>query len=475
MAYIQIPYISGQYSGLSNELLLTPDKHKVIYNGSFNNFGKWEARAGNTKISDVGSGNLLGMHDASFSDGTHVHIGHNTTKVYNLQSGAQLGSATWTTGLTTEYANFLNLVFVVNGTDAMSTITSTGTKVTTTNVTSAPVSNYIVRHGSRLWTNDTTNLRRVHRSSVPTSGAITWDTSLEFFDVDSSGDKVTGIHSARNTVMAFTNIDVEIRYFTRARLGVLTGVGTLSHRSIITKQGTTYWSHPDKDAGFAGIYAYNGTGADEAKLVSSPIQDVFDAMTDTQWDNIVAWEEGSSLVFYLGGDVSMDYGTVNAVSLNLKNNGWSTHYYPYTILCAGTFLNSTSLTTESYIGDDAATTYSRTGTRDEKQAGGAYFDIESFWESHSIYDREDPFQYNHFDTISVKGDAMGNTNIISQGSQDTEPFESPLKQTYQAEDIWDAPLDANGSAVTVKQTMNGRTGQSVKGYRISYTKSGDPN
>jgi hypothetical protein len=473
MSKILVLYISGQYSGFHNRLLLTPDKHKIVYNGSFNDFGMWQARDGCTKISDVGSGNLLGMHDAVFADGTHIHLGHNTTKVYNLQTGAQFGSATWTTGLKTEYANFLGLVFVVNGTDGMSTLSSAGVKVTDTNVTGAPVANYITEYGSRIWANDTTNKRRVHRSNAVAAGAITWDTSLEFFDVDGSGDFITGLHKARNTLMAFTNKDVEIRYFTRARLGILPNCGTLSHRSIITKKGTTFWSHPDKDKGFAGIMSYTGTGADEAQIVSTPVQDVFDTMTDSQWDDIVAWEEGSSIIWYLGGDITMPYGTVNAVSLNLKNNGWSTWYLPYTIKCAGTFMNSTTLTTQSYIVDSAATTYSRTGTRDEEQAGGTYTDIESFIQSYPLSDPADPFQYNNFGKLQVMGDVFGSTTAFTKGSRDTQFFESQLEQNPNDPSIFETPIDAKGTSVEIKLALKDTAVQSIQGYSIEYEKEGE--
>ena len=472
MSNILVPYISGQYSGFNNDLLMTTDKHKVIYNGSFDDFGMWQARLGTTRVRDLGSGDVLGMHDAAFSDGTHVHLATVGDKIFNAQTGNEFSSHAYTTGKVTEFANFLNLVFVVNGADAMSTVNSSGTYEGTTNVSGAPVSNYVTEYGSRIWTNDTSNLRRVHRSNSVSSGAITWDTNLEFFDVDGSGDYLTGLHKARNTLMAFTNIDVEIRYFTRARLGILTNVGTLSSRSIITKRGTTFWSHPGVNKGFAGIYAYSGTGSDEAQLVSTPIQDVFDAMTDTQWDKMVAWEEGSSLVWYLGGDVIMDYGVVNTVALNLKNNGWSTWNLPYTIKVAGTFLNSTTLATDSHIGDDEATIYRRDGTKDEKQAGGSHFSIESFLQSFPLTAPENPFQYNKFNRISVKGNNFGSLTAMMKVSKISKPFSLPLKESFYDPSVHESKIDAKGNSIDVKLSLNDEAVQSIKGYNIEYEQEG---
>ncbi len=266
--------------------------------------------------------------------------------------------------------------------------------------------------------------------------------------------------------MAFTNQDVDIRYFTRAKLGILTDCGTLSHRSIITKKGTTYWHHHDTDKGFAGIYAYNGTGEDTAQLISTPIQDVFDAMTDAQADDIVAWEEGSTLVWYLGGDVSMDYGLVNTVALNLKNNGWSTWYFPFIITAASTFLNSTTLTELSYVGTSTSAVLSRVGRQDNG------VDIESFIESRPL-PTEDPFAHNQFDSVMVKGTQMGSSVAQYKSNRDDKFEEANLVPYYSGSDMFDARLGASGNNLILRIGLNDQVGQSIVGYRVEVNQSGN--
>lgn len=465
MSSVLVPMITGQFSGFKNEVVMTTDKHRVIYNGTLNSPGVVQTRPGSTLVNDLGTGNVLGLHDASFQDGTHVQLAAFGTKIYNAQTGAEFSSHAYSAATAYEFANFLNLTFVVNGVDAMSTLTSTGTYSSTTNVTSAPVANYIVRYGSRVWANDTSNKRRVHRSSAPAAGAITWDTTQEFFDAVCAGDLITGLHVARNTLMAFTNEDVEIRYFTRALLGTLRDVGTLSPRSIVTARGTTFWFHHDEIDGLRGIYGYDGTGADTAQQVSSPVQDVFDAMPETYIDNVVGWKEGSSIIWYLGGDITtLDYGTVNCVCLNIKTKGWSTWYLPYTIVAAHTYLNSSTGVRTSYFGASDGAVYSRLGVKDGST------DIEAFIMPFPL-SGPDTFGYYQWQDINIKGSQFGSTRAIFRTDTEDKWHEEGLRESFKSKNIFEAKLGGSGSAIELKLGLNDQVGQLIKSYKVGYQTS----
>lgn len=465
MPSILVPMITGQYSGFKNEVVMTTDKHRVIYNGTLNSPGVVQTRPGSTLVSDFGTGNILGLHDASFQDGTHTQLATFGTKVYNAQTGTEFSSQAFTSGKNMEFVNFLNLVFGVNGQDAMFTLTSGGTYSATTNVTNAPVANYIARYGSRIWANDTTNKRRVHRSLAVSAGAITWDTTTEFFDATCAGDLITGIHVARNTLMAFTNEDIEIRYFTRALLGTLRDVGTLSPRSVVTARGTTFWFHHDEVDGFRGIYGYDGAGADTAQQVSSPVQDVFDAMPESYIDNVVGWKEGSSIVWYLGGDITtLDYGTVNCVCLNIKTKGWSTWYLPYTILAAHVFLNNSTGVRTSYFGVSDGGVYSRLGRKD----GSA--DIEAFLMPFPL-SGPDTFAYYQFQDLNVKGSQFGSTRVIFRTDTEDKWNEEGLRESFKSKSIYEGKLGGSGSAIEMKLGLNDQVGQLIKSYKVGYQTS----
>lgn len=459
MPALYVPYISGQYSGLDNDMVLTADKHNVVFNRTFNQFGKCVKRAGSTVVNDLGSGDVLGMHDAGFEDGTHVLLATVGTQVFNALTGSAFGAQTFTAAKKMEFAGFLNLVFVANGQDAMGHFNSSGT-FATTNTVGAPVADCITRYGARIWANDVSNRRRVHRSTVPSGGTISWNTATEFFDVEGSGDLVTALHAARNTLMVFTNDDVEIRYYNRARLGQLTGVGTLSKRSILTVLNKTYWFHHDAVEGFAGIMEYSGTGEDSASLVSTPLQDVFDAMPDDQNDQVVAWVEGASIVWYLGGDVEMPYGTVNCVVLNLKNSGWSVWYLPYAVLAATRFLNGSSLERRSYVGDAAATVRGRYGTSDDGEA------IHSFLQKTLTAD--DPFLGLLYRSLAVKGDGLVGVTVSFWTNKEDHPETRGLEPHPSGKNIVTAKLDKAGSDLTIRISSNDDVVDSIRGYRVKF-------
>jgi hypothetical protein len=273
--------------------------------------------------------------------------------------------------------------------------------------------------------------------------------------------------------MVFTNDDVEVRYLTRALMGTLNKKGTLSSRSVITaSNGVTLWFHNDDDGGFGGFYAYQGTtqyayqvsGGDNAQIISAPIQDVVDAIPDVNVNKIVGWQEGSTVVWYIG-NTTMPYGVVNHVSMNLKSGGWSTWYMPYTTVVASRYMNSTTSVKNSYIANDSGKILLRSGYGDEGAA------IQGFLES-KFLSGKDPFVYYQFNKMNIKGTQFAGSKVIAWGSADSEPVETDLQQNYASLDIFDAKIDVSGSAVKVRVPFDDVSRQILKGYRIDHNVSG---
>ena len=325
-----------------------------------------------------------------------------------------------------------------------------------------------------------------HMIVAPTSGTDTlavnyskttitlgWNTSIEFFDVESSGDYVTALNPGRNVICVFTNDDIEVRYLTRALMGTLNKKGTLSSRSVLTaSNGVTFWFHNDDDGGFGGFYAYQGTtqyayqvsGGDNAQIISAPIQDVVDAIPDVNVSSIVGWQEGSTVVWYIGNTV-MPYGTVNYVSMNLKTGGWSTWYMPYATTAACRYMNSTTSVKNAYIATNTGKVLLRYGYGDEG-AG-----IEGFVESKYLSGK-DPFGYYQFNKVNIKGVQFAGSKITAWGSADTNPDESDIEQNYASLDIFDAKLSVSGSAIKIRLSFDDTSRQIIKGYRIDHNISG---
>jgi len=110
-----------------------------------------------------------------------------------------------------EMEDFIGHCFFV-GYDAIDDVflpnrTLTGSTFATTNTTSMPGAKLVKRYRNRLYLGNCYNAAaqtyRVYFSSVPSAGTITWDTSLNFFDVDFS-EQITGLESVWDRLFVFT-------------------------------------------------------------------------------------------------------------------------------------------------------------------------------------------------------------------------------------------------------------------------------
>lgn len=155
--------------------------------------------------------------------------------------------------INTEMEDFIAYCFIVGwgSTDGfIAPRTLTGTTLGTTNTTSMPNAKYIKRYRDRLYIGNTdisgtATPFRVYYSSVPVSGAITWDTSIQFFDVDYS-EAVTGLGENWDRLMVFT----EYSAYMISGVSPLTkkkvwDVGCSNHRTIKNMGPYMLWANRD--------------------------------------------------------------------------------------------------------------------------------------------------------------------------------------------------------------------------------------
>jgi hypothetical protein len=123
----------------------------------------------------------------------------------------------------------------------------TGTTIGTTNLTSVPSAKYVKRYRDRLYIancdiSGTAYPFRVYFSSVPVAGAITWDTTNDFFDVDYS-EQITGIGENWDRLMIFT--EYACYMYNQSEKKKVWDVGCTNHRTIKNSGAYTIFANRD--------------------------------------------------------------------------------------------------------------------------------------------------------------------------------------------------------------------------------------
>lgn len=111
---------------------------------------------------------------------------------------------------------------------------------------------------------------------------------------DSDEIKGFGENSGRDLIFKLFSL----WYYTSTQLKQVKGaLGTSSQRSVINdRNGNTYYFH-GSDLKKTGLYKYDGVGS---KKISRAIDPYIQAMSASNYAEVVAWEEGDELRFFIG-------------------------------------------------------------------------------------------------------------------------------------------------------------------------------
>lgn len=315
-----------------DEILMPTGAVSWAINLHFDRIGSASTRNGVTIIGSqlVDNKSILGLHQF-LDSGT----GTNDRLIAAVDTTWKaLVAGVWTnkrTGLTTDkkarFNNFVDLVFGVNGTEAMQSWDGGAGNFSTTNVASAPTAYYVDNFRTRLWAGRTdANPSRVYYSSVASaSGAIAWTGSVGegFIDVSpNDGEDLTGIKkfagalycfkpSAIYRIFSINESEPDTRMFT----------GTYSQESVVVAKDGMYWHHS------SGIYKLDPGGTTPQEL-SRPIYDIIRNITRTSYDNVGAWTDDDHVYFSVG-DVSVYGMTINncVIRWTISTQLWTVYSY----------------------------------------------------------------------------------------------------------------------------------------------------
>lgn len=342
-----------------DEILMPTGAVSWVINLHFDRIGSASTRNGVTIIGTqlVNDHAIVGLHQF-LDSGT----GTNDRLIAAVDTTWKaLVSGTWTnkrTGLTADakarFTNFVDLVFGVNGKEAMQSWDGGAGNFSTTNVTSAPTAYYIDNFRTRVWAGRTdANPSRVYYSSVAdASGAISWTSDDSgFIDISpSDGEDLTGIKkysgalycfkpSAVYRIFSINESEPDPRMFT----------GTYSQESIVVAKDGMYWHHP------SGIYKLDPGGTTPQEL-SRPVYDIIKNITRPNYDNVSSWHDDDHVYFSVG-DISVYGLTISncVIRWTISTQLWTVYSYAYEFRTGNTYDNGSAIV--RVVGDTDGNVY----------------------------------------------------------------------------------------------------------------------
>ena len=310
-------------------------------NMHFDRIGASAVRTGYTILgANVGGSTILGLHQfLDTGTGTNDRlIAVQGTVAYALITG------TWTskrTGLTAaskaRFTNFVDLVFMVNGVDAMQSWDGGAGNFSTTHVTSAPAASYIENFRTRVWAAKTSaNPSRVYYSSVANaSGAIFWTGSVGegYIDVaPGDGEDVSGIKKFDGTLwVAKPSNMYRIFSINESEPDARVFVGTYSQESMVTTKEGLYWHHS------SGIYRVR-KGESTPTEISRPIYTFIKNITRANYTEVAAWSDDDHVYFSVG-DVTVNGVTVTNCTLRwtISSEVWTVYSHANRFVCGNSY------------------------------------------------------------------------------------------------------------------------------------------
>lgn len=272
---------SGGMNAKASPLVLRDREAELIVNYTLDRVGGLTKRLGNAAFGNqpVAGTRVNGLYNFDNSGGQkQLMVANNSAGtngvLYSYESG------TWTARITnltasrgSRFATFVGNVFHVNGVAADWQSSTNGTSWSTT--VNLPASRFtaldIAVFEDRVYASKVST-SRVYFSSLPSAGAITWDTTNDWFDVNpDDGDQVTALENNGNRLLIFKNRALYRWTFGQVEPDRIIGVGTSAAETVKTNfdLGITFFANQ------YGVYAYTGG---RPKCVSRKIQKYIDAV-----------------------------------------------------------------------------------------------------------------------------------------------------------------------------------------------------
>lgn len=299
----------GMQTTTVNHLMLDSEV-KLARNCILDEIGALKKRKGYSQIGTQITAGTAILGNYYFVDKDTTYSNHVAT--CSIASGASATlyynkTGTWTalkTGFNVSakmrFESFLDKMFLFNMEDSAYSWDGNPSNApsATTCLTGSPKCKYGRVFQDRLYfAHESANPSRVYFSSVPSSGAITWDITNDYLDVNpEDGQVITGLGENSGRLLIFKDESMFRWTGYSTEPDPIIDVGTSSQESVATIHGKTYFANR------YGVYVYDGG---MPYLISRKIQNWIDAIDQSKLSSLAA--EADNDHYYLSvGDVTID-------------------------------------------------------------------------------------------------------------------------------------------------------------------------
>lgn len=294
-------------------LIAKDDECELALNYVLDTIGCLQKRGGSDAFGGqpVPNKSILGLFNF-YDTSSNVNIpvmainnaGASASVIYYLNSGTWTISdkTNSTASARTRFVAFVDYVFRVNGADLVAT-SNNGLNWGTTYAPTSITPRYAKVFQDRVYfaNGASGNNSRVWFSSLPSGGAVTWDLTANYFDVNpDDGDQITALENNGNRLLIFKKRALYRWNFGQVEPDRVIGVGTDSQESVATNfdLGVTFFANQ------RGVYTYTGN---RPKLISRKIQPYITAVQD--WSTVAGGVDSEHYYLHVG-DITVGDRTI---------------------------------------------------------------------------------------------------------------------------------------------------------------------
>ena len=283
-----------------------PNSDQLGLNIVYDSIGARTTRKGVTRFGGSLSGPVISMARYNVNSSTSRQLlAQVGSQIYASNGGSYSSVRTMSSSSKCRYAEFLNLLYTVNGSSGDNIQTYDGTSYGSTNVASLPKGDFLsAGFELRVWVADATNDRLYFSDIASPTGVITGGTNYISSLSPQDGESITGLFRHPRALLVFKQNHI-YRVFSAYNVDPFPAynVGTFSQESIVEAKDGVYFHHP------SGFYKFEYNS--QPTEISLRIIDFIRAIPNANYGNICGAYDGKNHITWSIGPVTVDGVTYN--------------------------------------------------------------------------------------------------------------------------------------------------------------------
>ena len=383
---IKIPYpVEGIIRSAQLDDVITPENSvQLAVNMNFDRIGASQTRPGVEALFTARTGSITSLGTLNVQGGVKKLFSQVGTDISVWTGSAWSSVRTCTVSTKARFSQWLNHLYMVNGTDALQCSDGGAFAATAGFVpaTTMPVGDFIqAGFDGRIWvaskTNDALYYSDIVQFTPPSTYAVTYQTSNYIQTLSpQDGESITGLFRVPRALLVFKQNHI-YRVYNASNVDPFPAynVGTYSQESIVQAKDGVYFHHS------SGFYKFTYDG--QPTEISRRVIDFVKAISRSNYENIVGIYDGFDAVKWYVGSVTVEGVTYSncVMRYTISTQVWTIYDYAgNTITALVTFDDGTTI--EQVCGTSTGKTGKLdSGTTDFGEA--FYYEMIDRWRSFS--------------------------------------------------------------------------------------------